>query len=308
MDAGFFYKKITHYPTLPISSKIWYNWHMQSPHSYSRQQGRGASRGNNQRNNSFGASGRGGFRGRGDRRSGSAHSNFWNKEYQDPEHLALSEEAAEDLKKFTRWLVRNVEIANGNPLVAGSTVVDFGCGNGRNLVYLAKEFGVQGAGIDISSEAVKQAEQAAAEQGNLPLTFTTRSIAGEFPEFENESCDLALDMMTSHFLKAAQRDAFRNELVRIIKPGGWFFFKTFVSDGDLHTPRLLREHPADEPGAYIHPRLNVYEFVWSERGIIDFFGPHFEIHKTELSHKHIMHGRAFKRRTISVYMQKKMRE
>lgn len=276
-------------------------------------QGRGNSRGNNQRNNSFGASGRGGFRGgqgprtgHGARRSGSAHSTFWDKEYQDPEHLALSEEAAEDLKKFSRWLVRNVEIANGNPLVSGSTVIDFGCGNGRNLVYLAKEFGVQGTGIDISSEAILQAQAAAQEAGDLPLTFTTRSIAGEFPEFENESCDLALDMMTSHFLKAAQRDAFRNELVRILKPGAWFFFKTFVSDGDLHTPRLLRDHPADEPGAYIHPRLNVYEYVWSERGIIDFFSPHFEVHKTELSHKHIMHGRAFKRRTISVYLQKKM--
>jgi hypothetical protein len=84
----------------------------------------------------------------------------------------------------------------------------------------------------------------------------------------------------------------------------WLFFKSFLADDDLHTKRLLREHPADEGGAYIHPRLGVYEYTWTEEVLREFFEPYFEIHKIDKSHKHIIRGKAGKRRTVSAYLQK----
>jgi cyclopropane fatty-acyl-phospholipid synthase-like methyltransferase len=63
---------------------------------------------------------------------------FWDKEYTNAEHLALSTEASEDLEKFTRWLERQ---SKRTILNATSSAIDLGCGNGRNLVYLANAFG-----------------------------------------------------------------------------------------------------------------------------------------------------------------------
>lgn len=228
----------------------------------------------------------------------SQHKAFWNKEYKNPEHLALSMNPSEDLEKFTRWIDRQF---GGAVFNRTSQVLDLGCGNGRNLIYLAQNFGCRGVGYDISDEAIRQAEKAGE---GMPLKFETRSIA-EPISLPDESVDVALDMMTSHFLREKEREALRTEILRVLKYDGWLFFKTFLAEGDLHVKRLIAENPADEKNAYIHPKLGVYEYVWTEDAIYEFFGPYFEIRKIEKSHKHIMHGKAFKRRTVTVYLQKK---
>ncbi len=225
------------------------------------------------------------------------HREFWNKEYQTSEHLALSSTVAEDLEKFTRFLERNTKREYLNPR---AQVVDLGCGNGRNLIYLAETFGMRGIGYDISEVAINEARAASRD---LPIEYSARSITEPLP-IGDESMTLALDMMTSHFLKKAEREALLAEIVRVLRRGGWFFFKSFLAEEDLNVKRLLREHPADEENAYIHPRMGVYEYVWTEDTMREFFGPYFEIHKIHKSHKHLKRGRAGKRRTLSVYMQK----
>ena len=209
----------------------------------------------------------------------------------------LSDEPAEDLEKFCRWLERN----HGKKYLNVTTrALDLGSGNGRNLIYLAKNYGMRCIGYDISDEGVKLAKRAS--EGML-INYVVRSIEGDIDEKDN-SVDIALDMMTSHFLKAKEREHLRDEVLRVLRPGGWYFFKSFLADQDMHVKRLLKEHPADEPDAYIHPELGVYEHVWTEQSLHDFFAPYFEIEKTERSHKHIKDGKAFKRRTVTTYLRK----
>ena len=222
---------------------------------------------------------------------------FWDQEYAKPEHLALSTEASEDLEKFTRWLERQTKRTVLNPL---SSVVDFGCGNGRNLIYLAEQFGLRGVGYDSSASAIKEAIRLS--EGYL-LSYETRSIVGRF-DLPTESQMLALDMMSSHFLKGEERTVLRDEIHRTLKPGGYLFMKTFLRDGDLHTKRLIAENPGTEENAYIHPVIGVQEYVYSEEELTDFLGEKFIVHKTYPSHKHISRGKARKRRTIAVYAQK----
>lgn len=234
---------------------------------------------------------------------------FWDNEYQQPKHLALSEEASEDLEKFLNWLARawKKEPQAILGLDAHSCVLDLGCGNGRNLVYLAKIYGCRGLGYDISGEGVQQARNLAKSLGegvSSRLTFETRTIAGKLSA-EDESVDLVLDMMTSHFLDEKGRVELRDEIARVLKPGGWLYFKTFCADGDIHTKRLMRDVPSGEAGTYIHPKFGVAEHAWTEVEIEEFFKDQFEIKKIEKSHKHILHGKAFKRRTMSVYLEKK---
>jgi len=227
----------------------------------------------------------------------SKHQQFWNNEYKTSEHLRLSDEPAEDLEKFTRWAERNYGRRFLNPL---ARVLDLGCGNGRNLILLARLYGMRGVGYDISSEAIKLAGRASKD---FPITYTARSIEGTI-DLPDSAVDVVLDMMTSHFLKEKEREALRAEILRVLKPGGWLFFKSFLADQDLHVRRLLKEHPADEKDSYIHPELGLYEHVWTEEALHEFFSPFFEIHKIERSHKHMKGGKAFKRRTITAYLQK----
>lgn len=222
---------------------------------------------------------------------------FWDQEYTNAKHLALSTNPSEDLEKFTRYLERETKRTVLNPT---SKVVDLGCGNGRNLIYLAREYGMHGIGFDSSHKAIKEA--IALSDGHN-LTYHTRSIA-EPLDLPDESFMLALDMMTSHFLKEEERRALRDEIYRVLKPGGYLFMKTFLRDKDIHTKRLLKEHPAQEEHAYIHPVIGVQEYVYSEKELVEFLEERFVVHKTYASHKHVSKGKARKRRTISVYAQK----
>lgn len=223
---------------------------------------------------------------------------FWNKEYKTPGIFNLSTEPAEDLLKFTRWLER--EYGKGF-LDQNTFVLDLGCGNGRNLVYLARQFGVKGVGYDISDEAIEQAEKASK---GLHVQFFARGIEGLFG-LEDESVDIVIDMMASHYLKEKDRDIYLKELVRVIKPGGWFLLKSFLKEEDRHTERLLRDNPAGEDDSYIHPEHGTYEHVWAEDKMRDFYGQDFDIDKMERSGKHLMNGRAFKRRHFVAYLRKK---
>jgi len=223
---------------------------------------------------------------------------FWNKEYKEVKHLSLSSNPSEDLLKFTRWLGRQY---NGPYLGQSDTVLDVGCGNGRNLVYLSRTFGVKGVGVDISKEAIVQARDMSK---GLPLGYKCQSIIDPIT-LEDGSCSLVLDMMASHVLKEEGRERLLKEIVRVLKPGGWFFFKTFLLDEDRHAGRLLRENPGEEKGTYIHPKSGTPEHVFTEGEIEQILDPYFTIHKISKSHRHILKGKAFKRRSISIYAEKK---
>lgn len=223
---------------------------------------------------------------------------FWNKEYRRPAHLAISTAPSGDLEKFTRWQERNYgrEFLNPQTLVA-----DLGCGNGRNLIFLARDFGCRGVGYDLSSEAIKQARQAAV---GLPLEFAVRPLHEPLP-LADASASLVLDMMSSHVLRQKEREALRDEIARALKPGAWLFFKSFLLEEDLNAKRMLHDYPGPELHSYIHPAMGHYEHVWTIDELEDFFNAQFEIHKIEKSHKHLSRGHAFRRRTVTVYLQKR---
>jgi SAM-dependent methyltransferase len=222
---------------------------------------------------------------------------FWDREYSNPEHLKLSTKESQDLAKFTRWLIRR---KREDLLQSGEQAFDVGCGNGRNLLFLNHQFDLGGTGIDISSAAVAQAKAASKDK---PLQYFVQGAGQSLPA-ETASQALVLDMMTSHFLTADERFSLREEIFRILKPGGYFFMKTFLKDGDLHTQRLLKEQPGQESGTYIHPVMGVPEYVYSEAELMEFLSERFIVRKVYRSHKHISKGKARKRRTISVYAEK----
>jgi len=225
---------------------------------------------------------------------------FWDKEYTAPAHLKLSEKPSSDLLKFLRWLTRQERTDLLNP---NGSVVDVGCGNGRNLIHLAQQYKLRGFGVDVSGAAIAQAKKSSV---NLPIKYEVTSAASPL-KLPDESQTLALDMMTSHFLDKQGRLSLRDELYRVLKPGGYLFMKTFLKDKDLHTARLLKDHPGPEEGSYLHPVMGVAEYVYSEKELVEFLSEKFIIRKIYRSHKHTFRGKARKRRTISIYAEKDFR-
>ncbi len=224
---------------------------------------------------------------------------FWNDEYKNPHHLTMSDEPSSDMISFVRWAERNAEWP---PFPKGGVVLDIGCGNGRNLIALIKESHMKGYGIDISEEAIRQAKS---KSQNFPITFSVGHAEDPLP-FLDQSVDVVLDMMTSHFLNQKMRNNLVSEVARVLKPFGWFFFKTFILDDDQNAMRMIKENPSlEESNTYIHPRIKVTEHVWTEEEILHTFLPYFTIHKIIKSHKHIKDGKPYKRRTVSVYMERK---
>lgn len=224
-------------------------------------------------------------------------ADFWNQEYRTGDHLALSIKPSEDFVKFLRWLERESGRTYLNPTMSA---LDLGCGNGRNLSYLGTTYGMRGVGIDISSQAIAQAKNLST---GLPLTYEVRSIAGDLP-VADESQMLVLDMMASHVLTHAERAHLHREIFRVLRPGGFYLLKTFLSDDDRHAKRLLKENPGKEEGSYIHPVIGVAEYVFGEDEIIGLVEENFIVRKSLKSHGHLRKAGTAKRRSITIYAQK----
>ena len=114
------------------------------------------------------------------------------------------------------------QILRGN-ITAGMTIVDAGCGYGRNLVHLLRE-GCQVFAIDENPAGVEHVRRLAASlQANLPDTNFRVGQLDQMP-FPDALADVVLSSAVLHFARG--EDHFRAmlaELWRVLKPGGMLF-------------------------------------------------------------------------------------
>ncbi len=228
---------------------------------------------------------------------------FWNKEYKDGSHLSLSDNPSEELVLFCKWIEKEL----GEGALSYMDVLDVGCGNGRNLIYIAKNFGVKkGYGYDISVEAINLAKKESKELKGLE--FEVGDIRDTIKQ-ESGSVDLVLDLMVSHHLTKDEHKKYLQELFRVMKSESWLLWKTFLRDDDMHAKKMIRDSKArglgKDDNGYIHPEFGFYEYVWSEDELREYVEPYFKIHTLRRSQTH-KGGRAFnKRRYMVAYLERK---
>lgn len=226
-------------------------------------------------------------------------STFWNKEYKNPKHLKLSDEPSADLVIFEAWMEKTM----GKGIFKHLTLLDVGCGNGRNSLYLANKYGMKGYGFDIAGEAIMQAKKLNPKGSGI--IYAIGDIAEPLP-IKDGSIGLVLDLMTSHFLDEAGRERYMQELVRILEPRGMVLWKTFLKDEDIHSTDLLKNYGTTEKNSYIHPKIGVQEHVFSEDEFRDYVEPYFTVESIKRSHGHRTDdGRKGKRRYLVAYLSKK---
>jgi hypothetical protein len=165
-----------------------------------------------------------------------------------------------------------------------------------------ERFGVSGVGYDISSEGIKSAGKGR----NPNLHFITQNINQDIPAKDGQA-DLVIDAIVSHVLKKDEREKFKQEVLRVLSTGSYYFLKSLLLDEDRHAGRMIREYGKDagEENSYIHPTMGIFEHVPTEAELIDFYKDDFDIEKVERSHAHQVGGKANKRRYIVLYLRKK---
>lgn len=113
----------------------------------------------------------------------------------------------------------------------GMTLLDAGCGNGRNIQYLMQA-GVKVYGADVSEKAIDEVKQLAKELApTLPArNFIVSDLAAlPYPEpyFDVVICSAVL-----HFAKdEAHFRSMVQELWRVLKPGGMLFCRLSTTIG-----------------------------------------------------------------------------
>jgi tellurite methyltransferase len=111
------------------------------------------------------------------------------------------------------------------------SVLDAGCGGGRNLVWLLRS-GFDVFAVDRSAEAVARVRRLAAElaPGLPPERFQVAEV--DALPFADESMDAVLSSAVLHFAAdEAHFDRMLHEMWRVLRPGGFLFARLATSIG-----------------------------------------------------------------------------
>lgn len=114
-----------------------------------------------------------------------------------------------------------VEFIRNWDIPSSSRIIEFGCGEGRDSIFLAKS-GFKVAAIDIAPSAIKRAEEWASEEG-VDVDFQVNDVT-DLKGIPDEIFDLGVNIgCLQMFPRYEDRRKHFSEAFRVLKPTGIFF-------------------------------------------------------------------------------------
>jgi ubiquinone/menaquinone biosynthesis C-methylase UbiE len=110
---------------------------------------------------------------------------------------------------------------------AGKTVLDAGCGGGRNTIAMARLGTAEAQGIDLGAAGIANARERAARSNLANTSFQQASIL-EIP-FEDDKFDLV--WCAGVMMITDDEDRALDELTRVLKPGGMLYLLVYADEG-----------------------------------------------------------------------------
>ena len=154
---------------------------------------------------------------------------------------------AKQFEEYIRRYERRITVNRLQPLIAGKSCVDLGCGNGNFLFALLRHGAGRGVGVDFGAENISCARTYARHkrQGGRTRFVCSSIYRTGLPE---GAFDFAIQNGVFHHLDDEGR-AIR-EARRILKPGAWFWYYTDGEGGisyDLWdaSVHMLRDVPVE---------------------------------------------------------------
>ncbi|WP_421940131.1 class I SAM-dependent methyltransferase [Pedobacter sp.] len=122
----------------------------------------------------------------------------------------------------------NIDIYLFDQLLKGTyshcrSVLDAGCGGGRNLLYFLKS-GLEVYGVDQNEDAIAQVRKLASAFPQVKPAENFLVAAVEQLPFVPESFDLVISSAVLHFAEdLAHFETMLNAMWQVLRPGGYFF-------------------------------------------------------------------------------------
>jgi ubiquinone/menaquinone biosynthesis C-methylase UbiE len=149
-----------------------------------------------------------------------------------------------DITRYKPWPESKRFIST---LPIGSIVLDLGCGNGRNSIYLAKE-GMKVMGMDFSRGLLKIAKNKVEWKDVGDKVDFTEGDIGSLPLKDN-SVDAVLYIATLHHLPTPQeRLGSLMEIRRCLKPGGSALISAWAQEQEKFAEELEKSKGIKEDG------------------------------------------------------------
>ncbi len=227
-----------------------------------------------------------------------AQQNIWEREYSAGHLMTSGDVPQPDTLDFLRFARKEKKITWET-----STILDLGCGTGRNANYIAED-GATVIGIEIATNALELAKVRAKQKG-VTVTYIHGSIGESFP-VPDTSVDVILDVMSSNSLTEAERAVYLKEMYRVLKPQGLVYIKALCKDGDQNAKNLIKEFPGPEQDTYVMPEIGLVERIWSETDFRAYYGDLFTIERLEKKTNYSkFNNQSYKRNFWLAYLSKK---
>lgn len=196
--------------------------------------------------------------------SHSAQKSAWEEEHSRPHvlHQMDSSEPSSGVRLFKHWLDQHF----GSRQLRG---LEMGCGKGRNTIWLAQQ-GAEMSAFDFTNIAIEEAKRRCESADQNQPDFTVHDATTRFP-FVDSSFDFVLDCFASTDIESVEGRAFaRDEIFRVLKPGGVLLLYTLSTDDEFHR-EMIKKYPADEPNSFRHPSNGKFEKVFDRTELLEFY-------------------------------------
>lgn len=135
----------------------------------------------------------------------------------------------------------------------GDRIVDMGCGNGRNAIYLAG-LGLEVTGVDLSQDLLELAEENAGSNAVDHLCEFVRGDLTDLPFAEGEFQGGIYIASLHHLATHGERLLSLNELHRVLAPGARALISVWGREKKFHELLAIwEEHPLFEYGDVMVP-------------------------------------------------------
>ncbi len=195
---------------------------------------------------------------------------FFRQAYASGEHPWPTTEPSRFVRAFLRREGRR-DWSRGAGGRQPGRVLDIGCGEGRHA-YLFARAGFRAVGLDAEPLAIRRARRLRPRGGR---TGRVVFLVGDAltPPFKSQAFDVLVDYGCLHHVRKQDDAAYRQELIRLLRDGGYFLLSCFST--------RFRHHAGERRTRNWLVHRGHYDRFFRRQDFRALFGPWFKILRIE---------------------------